>query len=84
MPLAVYPASMLTQVSTADLETMKGNLVSAHARACGSKSYSVAGRSLQRESLKDIMEQLATVDAELRRRGDQTGDTILVEFGEAQ
>ncbi len=72
----------LSGLTTAQLETMRDNLLSAHARSTSSEAYTIGARNLKRASLKDILENLSDVTAELAARADSTGGIGLVEFDE--
>lgn len=73
----------LSALTTAELQTMRTNLLAAHGRALNAEVYNVGARGLSRPSAKSVLEQLEAVSRELARRGDVTGGLISVQFTEA-
>ena len=71
-------------LTVAQLETLRDNLIAAHARSLNATGYGIGSRNLTRESAASILRQLNEVTTELARRSDQTGGIGLVEFGEPQ
>lgn len=71
----------LDSLTTAQLETMRDNLLAAHAKAVTAESYGISDRSLKRPSIERIWQQLTQVVDELTRRADNAGaDVIVVDF----
>jgi hypothetical protein len=71
-------------LTTAQLETMRTNLLAAYERSLNATSYGIGSRNLTRESAASLLKQLNEVSSELGRRTDQTGGFGLIEFGEPQ
>lgn len=82
---ALYARGMssLRGLTTAQLETMRDNLLAAHAKALAYESAGADGASLKRTSAAEIMSQLQDVTSELAARDDDSGGLIHVEFHEA-
>lgn len=75
---------MFDSLTTAQLETLRDNLIAAHAKALNATSYGIGSRNLTRASPASILEQLDLVSRELAARSDQTGGIGLVQFVEPQ
>lgn len=69
-------------LTIAQLETMRDNLIAAHAKALNAQSYGIGSRNLVRAQASSILEQLDLVTREIASRTDATGGVGLVEFGE--
>lgn len=72
----------LSQLTTAELSTLKTNLLASINRSTGAQSYSTPGDSLTRMNPKDAMTMLKQVNEELEARTDQTGGIGVIEFEE--
>jgi hypothetical protein len=70
----------LSALTTAQLETMRDNLVAAHAKAL--LNYSIEGLTVNRPDPEAILRQLDVVSEELAARSDTTGGVIVVQFEE--
>lgn len=70
----------LSGLSSAELQTMKTNLLTAHASAL-SGSYTIEGLSVDRDP-ESILKQLEAVLEAIAAQGDETGGLILVQFEE--
>jgi BMFP domain-containing protein YqiC len=69
-------------LTVAQLETMRDNLISAHAKALNAQSYGIGSRNLTRAQSDSILAQLDLISREIAARTDGTGGVGLVEFGE--
>lgn len=69
-------------LTVAQLETLRDNLISAHARSLNATSYGIGSRNLTRASPESILKQLNEVSEELANRTDLSGGIGIVELGE--
>ena len=69
-------------LTIAQLETMRDNLIAAHARSLNATGYGIGSRNLTRASPASILEQLNEVSRELANRADLSGGIGIVELGE--
>lgn len=71
-------------LTVAQLETLRDNLIAAHARSLNATGYGIGSRNLTRASPESILKQLNDVSREIAARTDLSGGIGLVEFGEPQ
>lgn len=72
----------LASLTTAQLETMRDDLIAAIGRTLNSQSYTAAGESLTRARIPELQALLSSVSEELAARDDTTGGMGLAEFSE--
>lgn len=74
----------LSQLTDAELTTLKTNLLASLNRSTNAQSYTAGGgRMLNRMAPKDVMEWLSAVNREIAARADSTGDPfIIVDFND--
>ena len=79
------PAYDLSQLTSAELTTLKDNALASLNRSTNAQAYTAGGgRSLERMDPKDALELLTAVNREIAARADSTGDPfILVDFNGA-
>lgn len=70
----------LASLTTAQLETMRDDLIAAIARTLNAQSYTAAGESLTRARLPELQALLTSVSEELAARDDLTGGMGLADF----
>lgn len=73
----------LSALTDAELQTMKTNLLAAHVKSTGANEYQIGQRRLRRETGMSIIQQLASVSAEISARADDTFGIGITEFNEA-
>ena len=71
-------------LTVAQLETMRDNLIAAHAKALNATSYGIGSRNLTRAQPDQIFKQLEQVTTELAHRTDRTGGIVFVELVEPE
>lgn len=71
-------------LTVAQLETMRDNLIAAHAKSLNATSYGIGSRNLTRAQPEQILKQLDMVTAEIFRRTDRTGGIGVVELGDPE
>ena len=69
-------------LTVTQLETMRDNLIAAHAKALTAQSYGIGSRNLTRAQSDSILAQLDLVSREIAARTDATGGVGLVQFVE--
>lgn len=74
----------LSALTTAELTTLKDNLVANLNRGLSAQSYQIGSRQLTRASLTDTAELLNAVSAELTSRTDDTAGIGIVGFNEPE
>jgi len=71
-------------LTVAQLETMRDNLIAAHAKSLNATSYGIGSRNLTRAQPDQIFKQLEQITTEIARRTDRTGGIVLIELGEPE
>lgn len=69
-------------LTVTQLETMRDNLIAAHAKSLTAQSYGIGSRNLTRAQSDSILKQLDMISREIAARTDETGGMGLVELGE--
>ncbi len=74
----------LSGLTDAQLTTQIAETISAISRTMNASSYRIGSRSLGRVGLEDLKSYLSDLSREQEDRGDKTGGTGVVEFGEPE
>ena len=72
----------LSALTVAQLETIRDNLIAAHAKSLTSRRYKIGSRELERADADKILEQLSAVSIALDAKTATTDSVGLAQFNE--